>query len=124
MSPDEFWGGTVPCAGKWALFDSTNPDDHREAAAICATCPAAQVTACRASLAATKLAAIPDGGPVGTWGGLLVGEGAAKKSRRLALPREHGTDRGYGQHRYLGEAACDDCKAAHAAQWRAYKEAS
>lgn len=30
--------------------------------------------------------------------------------------REHGTARGYNQHRRLGEATCDDCRRA----WRDY----
>lgn len=29
------------------------------------------------------------------------------------LPREHGTDRGYQQHRQHAEPACASCKAAH-----------
>lgn len=33
------------------------------------------------------------------------------KAGRQALPREHGTKRGYYQHRTHGEAACEDCLA-------------
>lgn len=121
MSPDLFWGATVPCAGKWALFDSTRPDHHREAAAICATCPLAHLAACRANLEQTLRLAHRRGGPRGTWAGQLVGETAAEKQRRTANPREHGTDRGYHQHRHVGEPACDACLAAHAAKWRERK---
>lgn len=31
----------------------------------------------------------------------------------MRLPREHGTDRGYHQHRKRGELACDACLAGH-----------
>lgn len=37
---------------------------------------------------------------------------------RPRLPREHGTDRGYGQHRYNGDEACAECTAAHAVAQR------
>jgi hypothetical protein len=36
-------------------------------------------------------------------------------------PREHGTDRGFEQHRRRGEPACDPCKKAHSVrvtEWR------
>lgn len=32
---------------------------------------------------------------------------------RPHLPREHGTDRDYNQHRYAHETPCDACRAAH-----------
>lgn len=37
-----------------------------------------------------------------------------KRGGRPALPREHGTERGYQQHRHRKEAACTECLDAHA----------
>lgn len=39
-----------------------------------------------------------------------------RQSRRY--PREHGTPRGYWQHRDYGDTACADCRAAHAVEQR------
>lgn len=61
---------TPPCAGRWKLFDSTDPHDHQTAAAICATCP--MIEACRTQLAATRADAHGHYGPQGTWAGQLV----------------------------------------------------
>jgi hypothetical protein len=86
------------------LFESVNPLDHIEAAGICATCPA--LMACDALLAEQYgTLARHGGGPVGTWAGQLVGT----KSK----PREHGTERGWGQHRHYRERTCQDCRLAH-----------
>lgn len=90
------------CVGKWWLFDSVDLIDHAEAAAICAGCPARR--RCLEALHA-EAAVYPAGTPCGTWAGKLVGT-----SR---LPREHGTERGWGQHRHNREKACDPCKCAH-----------
>ena len=38
--------------------------------------------------------------------------------------REHGTRRGYDQHRYAGEPPCDECRAASAASRRKSRAAS
>ena len=65
-----------PCAGQWELFDSTNPSDHRRAAALCATCP--MLTECAARLETARNRThgpIIDYGPQGTWAGKLVGAG-------------------------------------------------
>jgi len=45
-------------------------------------------------------------------------EKAGVKPRQI-LPREHGTLRGYRQHKSLGEPKCDPCKEAHNADERA-----
>lgn len=37
---------------------------------------------------------------------------------RRALPREHGTERGYKQHHHRREEACPDCLAAHSVEHR------
>ena len=34
---------------------------------------------------------------------------------------EHGTERGYQQHRYLDVPKCDECREAHRQQWHADK---
>lgn len=66
-----------PCAGLWALFDSTDPGDHARAAALCATCPI--VDHCRRQLEAARADALmgeKNGvkyGPQGTWAGEAVG---------------------------------------------------
>jgi hypothetical protein len=56
------------------------------------------------------------GGLVGTWAGKLYGTRIpeSKRSGKKPLPREHGTERGYHQHRYDREAVCDPCRQAHA----------
>lgn len=101
--------GGAKCRGMGPLFESTNLVDHYEAKLICAECPA--IEACRALLEAelTGSAWSRCAGPRGTWAGELLGE----KSNRRALPREHGTDRGYYQHRYRRETACAECRGAH-----------
>jgi hypothetical protein len=71
---DTFEG--APCIGRWWLFDSTWPADHREAKKLCDTCPA--LIACRALLreeqAIAKTLLLAGGGPRGTWAGRLVGK--------------------------------------------------
>lgn len=59
-----------PCVGKWALFDSTKPDDHATAKAICGTCP----DPCTWDLREAQRLAHSGGGPQGTWAGRLLTE--------------------------------------------------
>lgn len=99
------------CVGLSRLFDSLDQADHAEAKRRCEGCPATDACAAEAARIA---AALPNGrcysnGLVGTWAGQLYGA-------RNTKPREHGTDRGYGQHRHRGEAACESCLVAHAAR--------
>lgn len=56
----------TPCLGLSALFDSVELEDHRQAAALCRTCPL--IEACRAN--------VPPGSayPIGTWAGRLYGQ--------------------------------------------------
>lgn len=108
------------CRGQSALFDSTSVADHRLAREICASCPVLRDCAIllrkvQEETAGTKHAG---GGPIGTWAGKLVGKHG---NRDRCNPREHGTDRGYHQHRQAREPSCDDCRAAHAAAWRERK---
>lgn len=56
---------TTPCAGQWVLFDATDPESHREARALCATCP--QMLAC--AITAKELS-----DKEGTWAGKLYGD--------------------------------------------------
>lgn len=106
------------CKGRWWLFDSTLEADHQAARTICAQCP--ELLPCAMLLrqvqADTATMRGQGGGPVGTWAGKLLG----KSGQRRTLPREHGTDRGYFQHRYRHETACEDCRAAHVAEVDAY----
>ena len=98
------------CRGQHRIFDSLAPADHEIAAAICAWCPVRLRCATLVRDVQRKAtAAASGGGPVGTWAGELIGS----KGGRLPLPREHGTDRGYYQHRHRREDACAGCKAAH-----------
>lgn len=92
------------CVGRWWLFDSIDPDDHAEAAKECAICPVRD--SCLQVLQEVAGGGPRASGPVGTWAGLLVGTSAK--------PREHGTERGWGQHRHYRETACEDCYRAHA----------
>ena len=67
-----------PCAGKWELFDSTDPHDHLKAKALCTGCPMAVECAQRLETArnrAHKGGPTKDYGPQGTWAGRLVGAG-------------------------------------------------
>ena len=62
-----------PCYGLSWLFDATDARSHAEARAICAACPV--INACRNLLRhtqATQLVAGPNGGPEGTWAGVLI----------------------------------------------------
>jgi hypothetical protein len=100
------------CRGKDKLFDSTHPSDHEAAAALCRACPA--IEACTELLglefSATRGASTS---PEGTWAGQLIGGGSTRWKAR-----EHGTDRGYYQHKYRHEDVCSACRVAHAARWR------
>lgn len=87
------------CRGQGPLFESTHPLDHEEAAAICAKCPA--IAACRGLLEAESKNAVY--GATGTWAGELVG------TKRAERTREHGTEKGYWQHKNRGEDACSEC---------------
>ena len=72
-----------PCAGKWRLFDSTDPADHIEAREICAACPL--IEDCRRRLEQANVSAravARGGGPRGTWAGELVGHDS-RYSRRF-----------------------------------------
>lgn len=106
------------CKGRPQLFESLDAADHEMAAAICAWCPVR--VACKSLLLEVQREATAlesGGGPVGTWAGELIGSRVGRQRR--ALPREHGTDRGYYQHRHRREDACAGCKAAHARTWKA-----
>lgn len=76
-----------PCAGQWRLFDSIDPVDHREAAALCRTCP--MIEGCREQLrlAHSHTDRHPGYGPEGTWAGQLIGGGAISR-RRIAIEDE------------------------------------
>lgn len=97
------------CVGQHDLFESTDLADHHEARAICGGCPA--ITACLQTLREVQVASAgtrnSGGGPVGTWAGKLLGGKASPKGP--ARPREHGTTRGYYQHKNRHEDACRPC---------------
>lgn len=107
------------CEGRWDLFDSVDLRDHEVARDLCASCPA--LRDCAVLLheiqVASRVLATSGGGPHGTWAGKLVGA-SARGRRGRAFPTEHGTERGYQQHRHRGEKACADCRAAHSAASR------
>jgi hypothetical protein len=86
-----------PCAGKWALFDSTDIRDHHEARTLCHTCPA--VAACLTALRTARADALAGDkyGPAGTWAGQLLG--VTRQTRAAA------------EEAMFGE---DDARAAHA----------
>jgi hypothetical protein len=67
---------TTPCLGLHDLFDSTEVEAHRQAAAICAECPVRDWCATR----------IPPGSefPSGTWAGRLYGR--VRGSNRALYP--------------------------------------
>lgn len=43
----------------------------------------------------------------------FAAENASRRRVGVALPREHGSQRGYDQHRYRKERPCPDCSEAH-----------
>ena len=105
-----------PCSAEPWLFDSTERADHERARAYCLgddeypPCPL--LAACRAAYEEACVVGRVSGTPEGTWAGEL--HGAPKRG-----VREHGTDRGYGQHRHHGETACTPCRLAHNAATKA-----
>lgn len=113
----------APCVGRSWLFDSTSATDHQKAAAMCKTCPA--FIACdnllRQELDMAHTMQAAGGGPSGTWAGRLLGKKSKQVGRGYTNAREHGTDRGYYQHRYYGDRACEACRAEHARQQREYR---
>lgn len=86
---------TAPCAGKWDLFDSTDPVDHIEAANYCRTCPI--IAACRDALATTQTDQHSRYGAQGTWAGRLYVDGRPTSPRiiRMAAAAADDTGRAY-----------------------------
>lgn len=72
---------TPPCAGKWALFDSTDFADHLEAVRLCQSCH--MVAECRERLEDTRNTAYGHV-PTGTWAGKLYGRGSIGDRARIA----------------------------------------
>lgn len=97
-----------------AIFESTKVLDHEKAVAVCATCPADVKAWC---LEEREEAKVRGGTPTGTWGGLLW----LDNGHPLSI--EHGTDRGYNQHRYRGDEPCRPCHRAHLAHEKAKRDA-
>lgn len=99
------------CRGNWQLFDSIDENDHLVAREICGECPV--LAGCAALLNEVQLANrtvnARGAGPVGTWAGKLVGRPGGSY---VAI--EHGTERGYQQHRYRRSEACPSCLRGHA----------
>lgn len=98
------------CSGQWWLFDSTEPADHHEAKTICMGCPVRRecLELLKQVQRDTSGTARAGGGPAGTWAGHLVGA-PKPRGKRKPGPREHGTARGYFQHKNNGERACAKC---------------
>lgn len=96
------------------LFESLHTWDHDEAAKLCGAGTAVECPAFAACQAMAK--GLEDGPldhrPQGTWAGQLYGVGPGP-GRGRARPREHGTQRGYDQHRHRKEYPCRACKLAH-----------
>ncbi|HEY4268034.1 MAG TPA: WhiB family transcriptional regulator, partial [Galbitalea sp.] len=59
---------STPCFGKWELFDSIHPDDHRRARDLCSSCPILLDCATQAEQMMRTVRK-----PEGTWGGRLYG---------------------------------------------------
>lgn len=66
----------APCVGHPLLWESVTIEDHRQAAELCAACPA--LNACREllreELAISHTMRAAGGGPRGTWAGKLIGK--------------------------------------------------
>jgi hypothetical protein len=75
-----------PCAGKWSLFDSTEPRNHAKARALCAACPV--ILECYERLQ-LSLQVDTSARPRGTWAGMLIGRAAESVvDRRERIARE------------------------------------
>lgn len=73
------------CVGRWELFDSTDPNDHREAAALCRECP--MLLTCRKLLEEASLSPFARyGGPQGTWAGQLLRATTGKVAETVVCP--------------------------------------
>jgi hypothetical protein len=112
------------CVGQHALFESTDVRDHLEARALCDACPALEACTELLREVQTVSRTLRDagGGAVGTWAGELVGASPASRRGRRN-PREHGTERGYQQHRWNHEERCEPCRAAHRVSIRQWEKA-
>lgn len=97
------------------LFESTEVHMHELARVFCKKCPV--VDWCLEERERVNADAIAGSVTVGTWGGLLW------LSNGHSVRIEHGTDRGYNQHRYRGDKPCKPCRAAHLAYDRAKQAA-
>lgn len=101
------------CTHQERLFESIDITHHRLARDLClgtdgqGPCPA--ITACQATARDIQQSQ-HRGGLHGTWAGVLYG---VSSTGRPAFPREHGTERGYQQHRHRGEEYCEPCRVAH-----------
>lgn len=104
----------TPCRGRHELFDSTSPDAHAYAAAICATCPF--ILECDMARRDTQASLTAGAGLQGTWAGKRY---APPRKVRRALPPQNlpsvpcGTLTAYRRHLRNGEQTCDACKAAN-----------
>jgi hypothetical protein len=97
----------TPCTGLHYLFESTDPTDHQEAAAICATCPV--IAWCRANTPpATDF-------PVGTWAGRLFRMGTHRAILATDMPvpcKACGTEFPAGPSRGRKTYCSDACRVA------------
>lgn len=86
-----------PCAGQWALFDSTEAADHREASRLCAECPIR--FECASKVAELCRESGPYGQPEGTWAGQLyespIGQAARNNHLRRNREREAAEEAAY-----------------------------
>lgn len=100
------------CVGKVSLFESKRHEDHAQAKALCAVCPA--FAACVANLQTVLDAPKHLGGtPEGTWAGKLFG-----RPERPTERTKCGSEKGYHQHKHYGEQACRPCLDARAKKQR------
>lgn len=107
----------APCREEPRLWDGEKPEHIAEAIRVCKeACPLLAECA-RLHKGIRGLVGVIAGRPVDEATRLRAGR------RTYGAPREHGTDRGYEQHKSRSEYSCQPCLDAHAEHVRLRREA-
>jgi hypothetical protein len=103
---------TARCEADPDAFERTDKASHKYAQQFChgidgeGRCPLFDACQARAD---DFRKTIWRAGLTGTWAGVLYKDGKVVTKKHQGKPREHGTERGYYQHRNRKENACVEC---------------